>query len=397
MTEETTDSDEVLLPTYDRLPVKFRRGEGVYLTDEDDKQYLDLLAGIAVNVLGYRHPALIDAGRDAVNDIQHLSNLFPIESQRKLAKAINDFGFDSRAFFCNSGAESIEAGIKFARKYSQRFGNDGRSILAFENSFHGRTLGALTATGQRKYQDGFEPLPEGFRLAEYNDIESVEKKMDSEVCAVLLEVIQGEGGVIPAEDEFLRKLRELCDREDVLLMVDEVQTGVGRTGEFLASDTYDLCPDLVALAKGLGGGYPIGALLVHDSVEDALQSGDHASTFGGNPFVTSMALTVLETLRRENLLENAREQGKLLRSGLESLSEDYSAVSAPRGKGLMLAVDLTESLDSGTVMKEGLKNGLVMGVAGKNALRFVPPLILDDSETAEALNRLDETLADATD
>ncbi|MFB6346362.1 MAG: aspartate aminotransferase family protein [bacterium] len=387
-----SDADEYLLPTYDRLSVQFDRGEGVYLYDQEGTQYIDLLGGIAVNVLGYRHPALVEAGREAVNDIQHVSNLFPIQPQLELAKALSDITFNSRAFFCNSGAESIEAAIKFARKYSQRFGNDGRTILTFENSFHGRTLGALTATGQTKYQDGFEPLPEGFRLAQFNDIESVRSQVDSDVCGILVEAIQGEGGVIPAEPEFLDQLREFCDRENILLIFDEVQAGTGRTGQFLAADTYGVRPDLAALAKGLGGGYPIGCLLASDTLESGLQSGDHASTFGGNPFVTKMALTVLETIRTENLMTNAEERGKQLREGLKRLSETFESVGSPRGRGLMLAVELDDHLDAGEVMRQALDDGLVIGTAGDNSLRFVPPLVLEENETDQALERLEQTL-----
>lgn len=392
MTEDYEDQDEYLLPTYDRLPVRFTRGEGVYLYDENDNQYVDVLAGIAVNVLGYRHPYLVEAGREAVSTIHHVSNLFPIEPQRQLAERLNDFVFDSRAFFCNSGTEAVEAGIKFARKYSYRFGNDGREVLSFRNSFHGRTLGSLAATGQQKYQEGFGPLPEGYVLADYNDVESLRSRMNSDVCLVIVEVIQGEGGVLPADESFLRELREICDREGALLMFDEIQTGIGRTGNFLAAQHYGVQPDLVSLAKGLGGGYPIGALLVRDSLQDGLQHGDHASTFGGNPFVTKMALTVLDAIESEELPENVRRRGEQFLAGLESLTEKYDPLHSPRGKGLMIGVSLDEEYEASDIMREGLDHGLIMGIAGGNALRFVPPLILDGPEVEEALNRLDKTL-----
>lgn len=381
--------DGELLPTYDRLPVEFDRGEGVYLHDREGNRYLDALAGIAVNVLGYRHPVLLEAGREALDGIHHLSNLFEIPPQRELARRLSELTGGRRAFFCNSGAEAVEGAIKFARKYSYRHGNDGRTILSAENSFHGRTLGALTATGQTKYQEGFGPLPDGFDQVPYNDLEALEDRMDDSVCAILLEPIQGEGGVIPAQEEYLRGVRNLCDEYGALMVVDEIQSGVGRTGEFLAVETYDVRPDVVALAKGLAGGFPIGALLVADSLEAGLQSGDHASTFGGNPFVTTMALTVLDVLEDEGLVESSRERGKQLERGLSELAGSVDGVGEPRGKGLMQGLPLGSSLDASDVMNEALDEGLLVGTAGENTLRFVPPLILTEPQVEDLLNRLE--------
>jgi acetylornithine/N-succinyldiaminopimelate aminotransferase len=351
-----------------------------------------MLAGIAVNVLGYRHPKLLELGEDALNDVHHLSNLFEIPSQKRLAEDLSRMTFGTRAFFCNSGAEAIEAAIKFSRKYSQRYGNDGRVILSAENSFHGRSLGALSATGQTKYQDGFEPLPDGFEYTSYNDVERLEESMHEEVCAVLVEPVQGEGGIVPADGDFIEAVREQCDRYDALMVVDEIQSGMGRTGNFLAVEQYGVQPDLVTLAKGLGGGFPIGVMLADDSLRAGLQSGDHASTFGGNPFVTKIARGVLDQIRQDELIERAGKLGKYLKSKLQNLASDFSDVMEPRGFGLMIGLPLGSSFDAGEIMEEALQENLILGTAGTNTLRFVPPLILTESNVDAAVERLARTL-----
>lgn len=389
MKENTSSRVNFLLPTYDRLDVSFQRGEGIYLKDQDGNRYLDALAGIAVNLLGYRHPRLMETGERALDGVHHISNLFEIPSQKALAKKLSEMTFGTRAFFCNSGAEAIEAAIKFSRKYSQRFGTDGRTILTAKNSFHGRTLGALAATGQTKYQDGFGPLPDGFDYVDYNDLNALEDRLDEDVCAVMLEPVQGEGGVVPAGQDYLRGVRELCDEHDCLMVLDEIQSGVGRTGEFLAVQNYGVTPDLVTLAKGLAGGYPIGALLVDRSLQMGLQAGDHASTFGGNPFVSKLAMTVLDTLTKEALIESADERGQQLKDGLCELEEKFRFVDHPRGIGLMVGLPLQNSVEAGEIMHSALEHGLVIGTAGENALRFVPPLIVTEDQIAELLNTLE--------
>lgn len=391
------DQPGPLLPTYDRLPVQFDRGEGVYLHDDEENRYLDGLAGIAVNILGYRHPILLDAAHEAVDGIHHLSNLFEIPAQRRLAERLSEMTFGTRAFFCNSGAEAVEGAIKFCRKYSYRYGNDGRKILTAKNSFHGRSLGALTATGQSKYQEGFEPLPGGFEHIPYNNPVALEEAMNEEVCGVLLEPIQGEGGIVPAEKAFLNRVRELCDDYRALMVVDEIQSGMGRTGEFLAISNYDIQPDLVTLAKGLGGGFPIGALLVDADLESGLQSGDHASTFGGNPFVSRVALTVLEILKDEELPKLSAKRGQRLRENLQGLSERIGPVQTPRGEGLMLGLPLEKSLDAGDVLETALEHGLLIGTAGENTIRLVPPLILTEAEADELVERLETSLTETMD
>lgn len=386
-------AEEYLLPVYDRLPVSFSRGAGVYLYDEQDNRYLDGLAGIAVNILGYRHPHLVETAQKAANDIYHVSNLFQIEEQYKLARRLSELGFKSSAFFCNSGAEANEAAIKFARRYSQREGSGGKKIITFENSFHGRTLGALAATGQSKYRQGFEPLPEGFEYVPYNDLEALEAEIDGETCGLLMEPVQGEGGVIPAEADYFQAVREICSANDVLLILDEVQTGMGRSGRLLCSQSYELTPDLVTLAKGLGGGVPIGALLARRELREGLQAGEHASTFGGNPFVCKLALAVLEVIESEGILKNVQQQGEKLAAGLQDLAASYEFVRSERGVGLMRALPLTSAVSASDVMEAALENGLLVGTAGENSLRFVPPLIITPKEVDELLEKLDRTLA----
>ncbi len=393
MSEWFEEAEEYLIPVYDRLPVSFERGAGALLYDEAGNRYLDALAGIAVNILGYRHPYLVETAEKAANDIYHVSNLFHIKEQFKLARRLSGISFEAAAFFCNSGAEANEAAIKFVRRFSQRRGSGGREILTFQNSFHGRTLGALAATGQEKYRAGFEPLPEGFDYVPYNDLEALEARINSDTCALLMEPVQGEGGVIPAAPAYFEGVREICTANDVLLVLDEVQTGMGRSGEFFCHQHYDLQPDLVTLAKGLGGGVPIGALLVRRELKEAgLQSGEHASTFGGNPFVCKMALAVLEAIEVEDILANVRRQSKRLQTGLVDLVGKYQFVEAERGIGLMQALVLADSVDASKAMNKARENGLIVGIAGDNCLRFVPPLIIDETQVDELLDKLNTTL-----
>lgn len=384
--------EEFLLPTYDRLGVKFDRGEGLYLHDREGNRYLDALAGIAVNILGYRHPRLVEAAREASDDIHHLSNLFEIESQTRLAEQLSEMTFGTRAFFCNSGAEAIEAAIKFSRKYSRRFGNGAYRILAAENSFHGRTMGALAATGQSKYQTGFEPLPEGFEHVPYNNGDVLSERMNDDVCAVLVEPIQGEGGIIPGTRPYFERIRDLCDHHDSLLIVDEIQSGMGRSGQFLAVNHLGVRPDLVTLAKGLAGGFPIGAMLADRSLEPGLQAGDHASTFGGNPFACQMALTVLECIKKENLIELSDKRGRYLNERLTSLADSLERVGTPRGRGLMHGLPLEQPLDASRILKKALEKHLIVGTAGENTLRFVPPLVITRREIDRLTERLEEVL-----
>ncbi len=384
------NQEKYLIPTYNRIPVEFVRGEGPYLYDGESNRYLDALAGIAVNILGYRHPRLVEAVRRQADKIPHVSNLFQIGPQQQLARDLSQVGFESAAFFCNSGAEANEAALKFARKYSERAGG-GKKIISFKNSFHGRTMGALAATGQEKYREGFAPLPGGFEYAEFNNPDRLRENIDPSTCALIMELVQGEGGVVPAARQFVREVEKICSENDVLLIIDEIQTGMGRTGSFFCYQQYSIKPDLVTLAKGLGGGYPIGALLVRREIREGFQPGEHASTFGGNPFVCSMAREVINCIREEDLIENSRSRGEQLKEGLTELADKYEIVSAPRGEGLMIGLPVN-SHPASEIMDRARSEGLIVGTAGENVLRFVPPLILTEENIEEIVVRLEKTL-----
>lgn len=394
MTDWYDDADRILLPTYDRIPIHFERGEGVYLFDGQGNKYLDALAGIAVNILGYAHPRIVEVGKKAVEKIQHISNLFQIKPQYQLAKALREQGFPGRPFFCNSGAEAIECALKFSRKYQHRRQRDGRTILSFEGSFHGRTMGALSATGQTKYHQGFQPLPGGFEYLPYNDLSALRRRMADDVCGVIVEPIQGEGGVRPAEPEFLQGLRNLCDEYSSLLIFDEIQTGMGRTGTFYAFQQYGVEPDLVTLAKGIANGYPMGVTMVHESLDDGLLPGDHASTFGGNPFVSRIAETVVRTLEEDSIIEHVQSISSYLLEQLKQLTLDRQGIHEPRGRGLMIGIPLEQSRDASQVMSRAREHGLIVGTAGENVIRLVPPLILTKPEVDELVNKLTRALDD---
>ena len=382
------------MPTYDRIPIHFERGEGVYLFDGQGNKYLDALAGIAVNILGYAHPRIVEVGKKAVEKIQHISNLFQIKPQYQLAKALREQAFLGRPFFCNSGAEAIECALKFSRKYQHRRQRDGRTILSFEGSFHGRTMGALSATGQTKYHQGFQPLPGGFEYLPYNDLSALRRRMADDVCGVIVEPIQGEGGVRPAEPEFLQGLRNLCDEYSSLLIFDEIQTGMGRTGTFYAFQQYGVEPDLVTLAKGIANGYPMGVTMVHESLDDGLLPGDHASTFGGNPFVSRIAETVVRTLEEDSIIEHVQSISSYLLEQLKQLTLDRQGIHEPRGRGLMIGIPLEQSRDASQVMSRAREHGLIVGTAGENVIRLVPPLILTKPEVDELVNKLTRALDD---
>lgn len=393
MSSSSDDGADVLIPTYDRFPLQFTRGEGVYLYDEDGNRYLDALAGIAVNVLGYRHPRLAEVAQKAAGQVHHVSNLYEIEEQERAARALVEVtDFEGCMFFCNSGAEANEAAIKLARRRRSRDGEDGRALLSFENSFHGRTLGTLAVTGQSKYREGFEPLVPEVRYAKFNDPSDVEATMDPDVCAVIVEPVQGEGGIVPADPEFMVRLREVCDRYDALLIVDEIQAGMGRTGEWFGYQHYDVTPDVITLAKGVAGGFPMGAMMARRKYREVFQPGEHASTFGGNPFVSRLAEEVVRTIQDEDLMDNVRRRGEQLVDGLVDLGDRFDALDEPRGRGLMLGVPLDESLEARAVVREGHDHGLLLGLGGDNTLRIEPPLILTEREADELLERLGETL-----
>ena len=373
---------KVVMNTYARFPIAPVKGKGSYVWDADGKQYLDFIGGIAVCALGHFHDELQQVLRQQAASLLHISNLYWIESQVTLAeKLVNISGLD-KAFFCNSGAEANEAAIKLARKYFYRQKESGRNqIVVFNESFHGRTLATLTATGQKKYQEGFAPLPTGFAYADFNNLASVEKIISDETAAIMIEPIQGEGGVHPTDPVFLNSLRRICDREGILLIFDEVQCGVGRSGKFMAYQKYMVKPDIVTMAKGLGGGFPIGAMLATEKAAGGFAPGDHASTFGGNPLATAVADRVVELVSAPAFLDNVNKAGEYLKKSLQAIKDDRMVTV--RGKGLMLGVEFNTPIkDLVTIC---MQNGLLLLGAGANVMRFVPPLNINETEINQAV------------
>lgn len=382
------EADKYLFPNYARLPYSFVKGEGCYLYDEDGKKYLDMLSGIAVNQLGYNHPKLTENICRQAKEIIHISNLFYIKPQYEVAKILVENSCGDKVFFCNSGAEANEALIKLIRRYFYDKKENRYEIITFEGSFHGRTLAAITATAQPKYQEGFQPLPEGFKYAKFNDIDSVIQLINDKKAAVLIELIQGEGGVNPADKEFIKELYSICRENGILFTVDEVQTGIGRTGKLFAYQHYDIEPDIISLAKGLGGGVPIGAIIAKDKIANSFVPGTHASTFGGNYLATAAAKVVLEEILSDGFLDKVIENGEYLKERLKTFGYPV------KGIGLMIGMDLPEEISAKDIMKKALENGLIIGTAGKNTLRFVPPLIIQKDDIDLAVNILEKILGE---
>jgi acetylornithine aminotransferase/acetylornithine/N-succinyldiaminopimelate aminotransferase len=387
------DSARYLANTYARFPVVLVRGRGVRLWDSEGKEYLDFAAGIAVDVLGHCHPKVVEAIKAQAEALLHVSNLYHIEPQIRLAQALCEHSFADKVFFCNSGAEANEAAIKLARRYAKvRWGPDRYEIVCMRDSFHGRTMATLTATGQEKHQRGFEPLLPGFKHIPFNDLRAAEQAIDSRTCAVLVEPIQGEGGVRVPDDDYLPALRQLCSDRDVLLMLDEVQTGMGRTGRLFAYEHWGIEPDVMTLAKALGGGLPIGAMLAKEEVASAFVPGSHASTFGGSPFITAAALAALTAIIEERLPQRAAKIGAYFLGRLRELVQRYPYAKEARGKGLILALEL--AVPAKPIVDRCLQLGLLILTAGDQILRFVPPLIIGEAEVDEALSILDQALAE---
>ena len=376
-----------LAPNYARLPVKFVRGEGVYLYDEQGREYIDLISGIGVNSLGYNHPKLVKALCDQARELIHISNLFEVPYQEELAKELVLSSYGERkgkVFFCNSGAEANEALIKLVRKYWRDLGEDKFEIITFKSSFHGRTYGSLSATGQPKLHEGFEPMLVGFKYAEFNDIESVKKLITDKTAAVLIEVVQGEGGINEAEPQFIKELYELTREAGILFAVDEVQTGNGRTGKFWGFQHYGVEPDLFSTAKGLGGGVPVGALVAKNEIAEHLTPGSHGSTFGGNPLAMRAGLVVFEELK-SGLLKHVSRAGEYFKKRLAELD-----VGKVKGKGLMLGVEIDRPCKE--LVLKGLEKGIVFNCTAQRVLRFLPPLVISEEEIDQAVERLKELL-----
>lgn len=366
--------------TYARLPIAFERGEGVWLWDTEGRRYLDAVAGVAVNSLGHAHPRLVRALCEQAGRLIHTSNLYLVPLQERLAERLCALSGMERAFFCNSGAEANEALIKLARLYGHERGVDLPTVLVMEKSFHGRTMATLTASGSRKVQAGFEPLVTGFARVPFDDLEAARHAVEHNpnIVAVLVEPIQGEGGIrIPGAD-YLVGLRRLCDEHGLLLMLDEVQTGIGRTGKWFAFQDSDVLPDAIALAKGLGGGVPIGACLARGKAAELFTPGKHGSTFGGNPLACAAAAAVLDVVEEERLWENAARVGEHLRNGLKEALAGVPGVVAVRGRGLMLGIELDRPC--GDIVKEAAARGLLVNVTSERVIRLLPPLVLRHEE-----------------
>ena len=385
------EAERVLMPTYAPSPISIVRGRGSRVYDLEGREYLDFVAGIAVNTLGHAHPDLVAAIQKQAQHLLHASNLYYTEPQVKLAKALVDHSFAKKVFFCNSGAEANEAAIKLARRYAhQKHGPDRYEIITMLNSFHGRTMATLTATGQEKVQKGFEPLLPGFKYVSLNDLPELEKALSAKTAAVMLELVQGEGGVHVADRTYLKSLRELCRQHDVLLVFDEVQTGMGRTGTLFAYEQLGVHPDIMTLAKGLGGGVPIGACLATDEVAAAFSPGAHASTFGGNPLACAAALAVLRVLLEGRVLEQSRRMGDYLAKGLLDLKDRLHIVKDVRGLGLLQGMELT--IEGKPVVDDCLARGLLINCTMERVLRFVPPLIITQHEIDRLLDTLSQIL-----
>ncbi|MGH9392320.1 MAG: acetylornithine transaminase [Vicinamibacteria bacterium] len=384
----------VLMNTYRRLPVAIVRGRGREVWDADGKRYLDFVAGIAVVSLGHGHPGVSKAIETQLDRLGHISNLYYSEPQVRLAERLCSSSFADRVFFCNSGAEAVEAALKLARRYARRsHGANRYRTVALTNSFHGRTFLALSATHHEEYRQPFEPLVPGFDFAPPDDLRAIEKLLGDETAAVIVEPIQGEGGVVPLDGGFLRELRRLTSERDILLVFDEIQTGMGRTGKLFAYEHFDVIPDVMTLAKALGNGFPIGACLASEEVASAFVPGDHATTFGGNPLACAAALAVLEALLDDGVLRAGAEAGQRLRAGLEGLARDCSVVRGVRGLGLHLA--LLVSVDAKTISERCAELGLLVNAVRSNALRLVPPLTVTGAEIDEALAILRTALREA--
>ena len=396
--------DESVMATYGRFPLALERGQGSQVWDTNGKEYLDFVAGIATCTLGHAHPVMIETATQQMQKLHHVSNLYYIPEQGELAKWLVEHSCADRVFFCNSGAEANEGAIKLARKYAHTvLGIKQPVILTAHASFHGRTLATITATGQPKYQQNFDPLMPGFQYVPYNDIAAIEAAIaqldadERKVAAILLEPLQGEGGVRPGDVAYFQQIRKICDEKGILLILDEVQVGMGRTGKFWGYENLGIEPDIFTSAKGLGGGIPIGATLCKQFC-NVFQPGDHASTFGGNPFACAVALSVCQTLEKEHLLQNVEQRGEQLRQGLKAIAANYpDHITEVRGWGLINGMELNADtkLTAADIVKACMAEGLLLVPAGAKVIRFVPPLIVTAQEVDQALQAIHRGIAAA--
>ena len=384
-------AESTLLHTYNRFPLVIDHGDGVYLYDTDGKEYLDFAAGIAVQAFGYNNKEYNDALKAQIDKVMHTSNLYYNVPIMNAAKRVLKASQMNRVFFTNSGTEAIEGAIKAAKKYAYtRDGHAGHEIIAMNHSFHGRSIGALSVTGNKHYQEPFEPLLPGVKFADFNDLEDVKSKITDKTCGIICEVVQGEGGIYPAKKEFLEGLRKLCDEKDILLIFDEVQCGMGRCGSLYAHDLYGVKPDVMALAKALGCGVPVGAFVTNEKASHALVPGDHGTTYGGNPFATTAVCEVFRQFEERDIVSHVNEVGAYLYEKLEEVNNQFAQIKAHRGVGLMQGLEFEKPV--GDIIVTALKKGLVIISAGANIIRFVPPLVIEKKDVDEMIAILTEAM-----
>lgn len=393
MIDIVEDGKKYSMNTYNRGTRVIKEAKGCYLKDVEGKEYLDMIAGISVCNLGHSHPVIVEAIQKQVEKLIHISNLYWIPEQVELAKLLVENSFADKAFFCNSGGEANEAAIKLARKYSYKKYGEGRNeIIAMTSSFHGRTLATLSITYNKKYQEGFGPMPGGFRFANFNDIDSVKAEITDKTCAIIVEPVQGEGGVNVAEEKFLKELKNICAQKDILLIFDEIQCGMARTGKLFAYEHFGVEPDIMSLAKALGNGFPIGAMLATEETAAAFNPGDHGTTFGGNPLACSAALATLKYILQEKLWETVERKGNYFKEQLQTLVEKHPLVKQTKGKGLMLGLELkTAGAPFAQKMAEG---GILINCTAEKILRFLPPFIIEERDIQRTVEALDKILSE---
>ena len=396
MNEQMNHAEENILHTYNRFPVMFDHGEGCYLYDTEGKKYLDFAAGIAVNSLGYHYPGYDETLKAQIDKLTHISNLYYNEPMSEAGEKLVKASGLSKAFFTNSGTEAIEGALKAARKYAYtKYGKEAEKyeIIAMNHSFHGRSMGALSVTGTEHYREPFEPLIGGVKFADFNDLDSVKAQITDKTCAIITEVVQGEGGIYPAEKEFLEGLRALCDEKDIILIFDEIQCGMGRTGYYFAWQSYGVKPDVMTCAKALGCGVPVGAFVLGEKAASAsLIPGDHGTTYGGNPFVCAAVSKVFDIYEKDDILAHVQELTPYLEEKLDKLVDKYPVVAARRGKGFMQGLVITGTT-VGSIVTKALENGLLVISAGSDVLRLVPPLVITKENIDEMVEKLEKSLA----
>ncbi|ARE86472.1 aspartate aminotransferase family protein [Clostridium formicaceticum] len=381
------EGNQYIMNTYKRVPVAFVEGKDCYLTDTQGQKYLDMIGGLGACGLGHNHPVVTKAIQKQAEKLIHVSNIYWIEEQVELAKLLVENSFGDKAFFCNSGAEANEAAIKLARKYAyKKYGENRNEIIAMTSSFHGRTLGTLSVTHNKKYQEGYGPIPTGFKFANFNDINSLKSMINENTCGVIMEPIQGEGGVTAAEMAFIKEVKALCQEKDIVLIFDEVQCGIARTGKLFAHENYGVEPDIMTLAKALGSGVPIGAIIAKDKLAEAFSPGDHGTTFGGNPLASAVALATMKFMIEEKLWEKVEAKGKYFAEKLEEFVAKYPWAKKVKGKGLMVGLEL--EIEGAPIVEKAFKEGLLMNCTAGKVLRFLPPLIVGEQEIQKTVDIL---------